>query len=575
MASTSDSPSPKDAPNAPLIAPNRRGSVFGLSFEPARFEVERPVHVTPPTSLFGSDLVVETLRELDIPFVAMTADPALGELNDSLVNYLGNTRPQLLSCLDEETALDIALGYARVSGRPMAVALGSTTQVTPGTPLAVAQREALPLMVLQSGATPGEPAAHHLLADFAPEGPAEARYAILQANRMAQALPQGPVRVTLTPEVQRASVEPLNPRRNPHRYRARVTNGVSRGDVAELASMLLEAERPVILAGRVSRSATGWQNRIILAELLGAQVHTAPWAPAAFPTDHPLFMADFASDALWRSDVLLSLGWHDLAGLTRGSYRERNPNATIIEVSPDVSRKLVHGDEGSTPTPSDILLEADVDQVIAALIEELGDISSSHQTVKDIATPAPDAQHDDGQRLARADVSRSLASEAGRRNLCIATVPAGWPTAPVTVRGPLDYLGAGQGTPAQAIGSALALVGTDRIAVGVLRAADFIPGASALWTAAHYRIPLLLVVVSEDGSDTQRRISQSRGRTADNAWIGHQFSQPNVNLRALAEAFGVLGLDAGASYKSLTDAVAQGVEHAGNGGVAVVEVRLS
>ena len=41
------------------------------------------------------------------------------------MNYLGNERPTLLLCLHEESAVAIAHGYAKVTGRPMAVAVHS------------------------------------------------------------------------------------------------------------------------------------------------------------------------------------------------------------------------------------------------------------------------------------------------------------------------------------------------------------------------------------------------------------------------------------------------------------------
>jgi len=558
----------------PVIAPNRRGSVFGFSMEPARFEVERPVRVTPPKAFFGSDLVVETLRELDVPFVAMKSGAALGELRDSLVNYLGNTRPQLLSCLDESAALSIAHGYAKASGRPMAVALSQSTLLSPGSAIASARRDALPMIVLQAGPASQGSNSHSLLADFAPRTPAEARYAILQANRIAQAQPQGPVRVTLPVEVLAAPVDPLDPRRNLDRYRARVSNGAGRAEISELAAMLLEAERPLILAGRVSRSAEGWQHRVILAELLGARVHAAAAAPAAFPTDHPLFLPEIEPRDLWQSDLLLSLDWPDLAAFTRGSYRERNPNATIAEVSPDVSRKLACGSEGSTPTPSDILIEAAVDQVVAALIEEMGDISSTHQTVKPATvaeadgSPAPDAP------LCRSAVSHALVLAAKGRALCLASVPPGWPTGAFSFSGPLDYLGAGPGTPAKMVGSALALVGSECVTAGIIDAADFVSAASALWTAAHYRIPLLLVVLSEEAPQSEGQVATARGRTVDNAWIGRRVSGPEISISSLAATFGALGLDAGPDYNSLTAVLGQGIAHVDEGGVAVINVQL-
>ncbi len=75
--------------------------------------------------LWGSDPIAAMLRTLDIEYVALTPGASFRGLHDSLVNHLGNTRPELLLCLHEEHAVAIAHGYARVTGKPMAVALHS------------------------------------------------------------------------------------------------------------------------------------------------------------------------------------------------------------------------------------------------------------------------------------------------------------------------------------------------------------------------------------------------------------------------------------------------------------------
>ena len=43
--------------------------------------------------------------------------------HDSIVNYLGNSNPQMVICLHEEHAVSIADGYGKVTEEPMAVAL--------------------------------------------------------------------------------------------------------------------------------------------------------------------------------------------------------------------------------------------------------------------------------------------------------------------------------------------------------------------------------------------------------------------------------------------------------------------
>jgi acetolactate synthase I/II/III large subunit len=71
----------------------------------------------PPHAGWGSDLIAELLRALAVPYIALTPGASFRGLHDSLVNHLGNTRPELLLCVHEETAVALAHGYARVASR--------------------------------------------------------------------------------------------------------------------------------------------------------------------------------------------------------------------------------------------------------------------------------------------------------------------------------------------------------------------------------------------------------------------------------------------------------------------------
>src|SRR4249920_4273804 len=87
--------------------------------------IERPLPLPSGNALFGSDVVAETLRALDIPFIALNPGASYRGFHDSLVNHLGNVQPQMLLCLHEEHAVAIAHGYAKVTGKPMAAAVHS------------------------------------------------------------------------------------------------------------------------------------------------------------------------------------------------------------------------------------------------------------------------------------------------------------------------------------------------------------------------------------------------------------------------------------------------------------------
>ena len=79
-------------------------------------DVEKPT--VPPAGeepmAWASDAIAELLRRLELPYLSLNPGASYRGLHDSLVNYLGNERPQMLVCLHEEHAVALAHGYAKV-----------------------------------------------------------------------------------------------------------------------------------------------------------------------------------------------------------------------------------------------------------------------------------------------------------------------------------------------------------------------------------------------------------------------------------------------------------------------------
>ena len=69
---------------------------------------------------YGSDVIVDTLRGLGIEYIAMNPGATFRGIHDSIVNHLGNERPEFIVCNHEEIAVAIAQGYGRAAGKPMA-----------------------------------------------------------------------------------------------------------------------------------------------------------------------------------------------------------------------------------------------------------------------------------------------------------------------------------------------------------------------------------------------------------------------------------------------------------------------
>jgi hypothetical protein len=64
---------------------------------------------TKPEIGFGSDAIAEQLSRLDLKYMALVPGSSYRGLHDSLVNYQGNSSPEMLICLHEvpEVSLEV------------------------------------------------------------------------------------------------------------------------------------------------------------------------------------------------------------------------------------------------------------------------------------------------------------------------------------------------------------------------------------------------------------------------------------------------------------------------------------
>ncbi len=68
----------------------------------------------------GSDFMVDVIKTLGIDYVASLPAATFRGLQESLLNYGMNTKPEFILCLHEECAVAMAHGYAKVARKPMA-----------------------------------------------------------------------------------------------------------------------------------------------------------------------------------------------------------------------------------------------------------------------------------------------------------------------------------------------------------------------------------------------------------------------------------------------------------------------
>lgn len=545
----------------------------------ARFaDKDRPPRAINPRLGWGSDVIAEMLRRLDVRYISLLPGASYRGLHDSLVNYLGNEAPKMLLCLHEEHAVAVAQGYAKVTERPMAVALHSNVGLMHAT-MAVFNlfTDRAPALIL--GATgPGDAEQRRPWIDWIhtskdqgalirnyskwddePRSAGAAVESLLRAWQIAATPPYGPTYVCLDVALQEAPLEGEIKFPDVARYTPGAPPAPSPEDVEKAARLLVGAKKPVILAGRVSRREDDWAARIALAESLGAAVLTDLKQAAAFPTDHPLHVVEPRSrpspatgDVLREADVILALDWLDLKGTFQLALgKDAAVSATIIHASLD--RYLHNGwsmdYQGLPPVDLPILAAPDtLTRPLTAAIRRLrgDDAPAAPKFAKPKAASRAEPRADGPMGLR--DLAVVIGAFTTGRDVTVAGYALGWPGDTVSFRHPLDWLGTDGGGgvgsgPGIAVGAALALKDSGRLVLAVLGDGDFLMASTALWTAAHMGIPLLVVIANNgcyyNDVAHQERVATVRDRPLENKLVGQEIAEPAVDLVGIARSLGL------------------------------------
>jgi len=578
---------------------------------------------------WGSDALAELLRRLGLPYIALVPGSSYRGLHDSLVNYNGNRDPQLLVCLHEEHAVAIAHGYAKVTGQPLAVAVHSNVGLMHAS-MAVynAYCDRVPMLII--GATGPVDAARrrpwidwiHTAGD---QGALIRPYckwddqvisveaalnSLARAYAITREAPSAPTYVCLDVSLQE---QPLTDRPaipDVGRDRSPRSHGPDAATVRAVGELLGQARRPLFLLGRLSRDEQDWDRRIELAERHRALVVSDLKTGAAFPSAHRLhphppglFLTAENAQLIGAADLIISLDWIDLAGTISAAAGLGHPtSARIVSCSTDSALHNGWSKDSFGYQQADLSVPADPDLLVRALLESDGPAEPSEWPASDGAAAADPAAAGGGHDIFMHGLAEALrdaladphsdsnpdsnpdAGDAGTpAPACLVRLPLGWAGADLEVAHPLDYLGldggAGIGSgPGMAVGAALALEGSGRLPVAVLGDGDFLMGGSAIWTAAHYRLPLLIVVANNSFyfNDVvhQERVARQRQRPAGNSWIGQAITDPDPDLGAFARSLGFQAGDQVRDRAELPAALAAAVAAARSGQCVLVDVRV-
>src|SRR5690348_8422307 len=346
--------------------------------------------------IWASDVMAATLRELGFPYVALVPGASYAALHDSIVNFLGNHDPKILLCLHEEHAAFLGSGYAQVTGDPMLIIVhtnvglmhasmgifdtwcGRQPMVVIGTTALDSETRTPWIEWIHTSADQAGMVRGFVKWDDEPHSLGAAIDSFRRATLLARAEPPGPTLVTIDRGLQEQKLNAWPEKNKVARFQPPRPAEPAAADVARALELIAAARRPILLAGRVSRSDADWAERVRFAETLGAQVFTYADDGVAFPIPHPLHIARFGirpSDAvkaeLRRADLIIELDWVDFGSLLRNVWRDGEMPPPIISCANDHLAHRGWNKDYFAFAPADVRLGASPDRSIAALLKGL------------------------------------------------------------------------------------------------------------------------------------------------------------------------------------------------------------
>jgi benzoylformate decarboxylase len=455
--------------------------------------------------------------------------------------------------LHEGSAVAMADGYARASGSVGFVSLHGAFGVANGlSALLNARRSRTPLVVAA-----GQQDRRHLdqqpmLAEdvVTTAGPAcksavEVHVAhdlprvLRRAFDLARTPPEGPVLVSIPVDVLSERLdEPLPERSVIH------TTAVA-GGVDAAAAVLAQARRPAIVAGEGIGREHAMEVAVELAEVLRATVYLQPMYEAvAFPATHPLVAGELPPNnaaiesALDGHDVVLIAGARAFAPHYYSQRRAVAPGVRLVQLDSDPAQV---GRNHSV----EIGLVGGLAPTMRALVRAIQQIAGTVAgPPPSVAAPAPGVPiTEDGTPLSAGQAGRVIAAALPADAILVeeAVTSSRALREAVAPSRPGGYHRSSAGALGWGLGSAVGvkLARPDRPVVAVVADGAAAYGMQALWTAAHYGVGTVFVVLDNREYHAVRRGLGELGVADATGYPGIALGPPWIEWAELASSMGV------------------------------------
>jgi len=575
----------------------------------------------------GSDFMVDVLKTLGMEYCAANPGSSFRGLQESIVNYGGNRSPEWLTCCHEESSVAMAHGYAKIEGKPMMVMAHGTVGLQHAS-MAVynAYCDRVPVYIILGNILDinfrrGNAEWVHSVQDAAsmvrdyikwddtPVSLGHFAESAVRAYKIAMTPPYEPVVIVADGVLQE---EPLVEKglRIPKLVMSAPPQGDSSA-VQEAARMLVAAENPMIVAGRVARTPRGIELLVELAETLQATVKDQRLR-MNFPTSHPLYgdpgqlpLSPNVSEA----DVILGLEVQDLWGATHQMTplnrfgMESRPTtkngAKIISISAvELNHKSNYQDFGRY-VEADLAITGDAEATLPALIEAVrkGLTGDRRRILQERSTKIAEAGRQWRQRhretagvgwdaspISTARLSAELWAQIRNEDWSLVSwdrMLSSWPTRLWNFTKPYHCIGThggsgiGYGAPA-AIGAALANKKHGRLTINIQNDGDLNYAPAVLWTAAHHKIPLLNIMHNNRAYHEERMYLQILGakfnRGIQTSDIGTALDNPNIDYASIAKGYGLYAEGPITDPKDLAPAIRRGIQRVKSGEPVLLDV---
>jgi acetolactate synthase-1/2/3 large subunit len=538
----------------------------------------------------GSDFMVDLLKATDTRYVAAMAGSTFRGLHESIINYGGNRAPELIVCVHEEISAGIAHGYAKVANQPMACLVHSTVGLLHAS-MAIynAWCDRAPMMVIAGNSLdatkrrPGVEWVHsaqdlgafvreYVKYDDTPVSLQHYAESYMRAHELSMTPPYEPVMIVADSELQEEDVEEGARPKIPARAAVSPPAGAPEA-IERAASILLAASAPLIVADRAARSQRGMDLIVELATLLNAPVIDRA-GRLNMPTTHYLCQTSLQSALIRQADAILGLELTDIWGtintvpdvVGRPSRRIAREGAKVIGISANYGNVRSVVQDAQRYFAADLAIDADAEASLPSLIgavrrqaspEQLATIGARTEKLQAAysAMRAEDASAAangwEASPISTARLSMEIWEQISGLDWGLVSNHAfisSWPQRLWDFTKYHQYIGGeggygvGYGAPA-AVGAALAHRDAGRIAVAIQCDGDLMVLPGALWTAAHHRLPLLMVMHNNRSWHQEtmhlKRMAGRRDRDPYSWPIGTTMTDPEIDFAQIARGMGV------------------------------------